>query len=119
MLSLLLLPVLALPLAYGDQCHLTPVFHVLQYPGCIPKPIPSFACMGKCTSYVQVSGSKLWETERSCMCCQESGEREATVSLFCPNAPPDQPKIRKVFIIDAIWLGISKSIKFVKMVDRT
>ena len=66
----------------------------------------------------QVSGSKLWETERSCMCCQESGEREATVSLFCPNAPPDQPKIRKVFTIDAIWLGISKSIKFVKMVDR-
>ena len=107
----------------GDECNLTPVFHVLQYPGCIPKPIPSFACMGKCTSYVQVckidpafetfsskqinsnclsfacqvSGSKLWETERSCMCCQESGEREATVSLFCPNAPPDQPKIRKVY----------------------
>jgi len=82
--------------ALGDECNLTPVFHVLQYPGCMPKPIPSFACMGKCTSYVQVSGSKLWETERSCMCCQESGEREATVSLFCPNAPADQPKVRKL-----------------------
>ena len=53
----------------GDECHLTPVIHVLQYPGCmyslcthqilimysgIPKPIPSFACTGRCTSYVQV-----------------------------------------------------------------
>ena len=38
----------------ADQCHLTPVFHVLKYPGCIPKPIPFFACTGKCTSYVQV-----------------------------------------------------------------
>ncbi|KAK4029463.1 hypothetical protein OUZ56_022454 [Daphnia magna] len=37
----------------ADECHLTPVIHVLQYPGCIPKPIPSFACTGKCTSYVQ------------------------------------------------------------------
>ena len=42
----------------GDECNLTPVFHVLQYPGCIPKPIPSFACMGKCTSYVQVCKRK-------------------------------------------------------------
>ena len=45
---------------------------------------------------IQVSGSKLWQTERSCMCCQESGEREATVQLFCPKASADQPKYRKV-----------------------
>ncbi|KAG7177923.1 bursicon-like, partial [Homarus americanus] len=32
-----------------------------------------------------VSGSKLWQTERSCMCCQESGEREASVVLNCPK----------------------------------
>lgn len=38
----------------ADECQLTPVIHVLQYPGCIPKPIPSFACTGRCTSYVQV-----------------------------------------------------------------
>nr|ABX55998.1 bursicon alpha [Daphnia arenata] len=80
----------------ADECQLTPVIHVLQYPGCIPKPIPSFACTGKCTSYVQVSGSKLWQTERSCMCCQESGEREATVSLLCPKAAPGEPKLRRV-----------------------
>merc|ERR1712243_252009 len=36
-------------LSLSDECHLTPVIHVLQYPGCIPKPIPSFACTGKCT----------------------------------------------------------------------
>ena len=30
------------------------------------------------------------------MCCQESGEREATVALFCPKAAYDEPKIRKV-----------------------
>ena len=41
----------------SDECHLTPVIHVLQHPGCIPKPIPSFACTGRCTSYVQVQMS--------------------------------------------------------------
>ena len=30
------------------------------------------------------------------MCCQESGEREATVQLYCPKASADQPKYRKV-----------------------
>ncbi|XP_023288144.1 bursicon [Orussus abietinus] len=80
----------------GDECQLTPVIHVLQYPGCIPKPIPSFACTGRCSSYLQVSGSKIWQMERSCMCCQESGEREASVSLFCPKAKPGERKLRKV-----------------------
>ncbi|XP_034938167.1 partner of bursicon-like [Chelonus insularis] len=79
-----------------DECQVTPVIHVLQYPGCIPKPIPSFACTGRCSSYLQVSGSKIWQMERSCMCCQESGEREASVSLFCPKAKPGERKFRKV-----------------------
>lgn len=79
-----------------QECQVTPVIHVLQYPGCIPKPIPSFACIGKCTSYVQVSGSKIWQMERSCNCCQESGEREASVTLFCPKARPGEPKFKKV-----------------------
>lgn len=30
------------------------------------------------------------------MCCQESGEREAAVSLFCPKAKPGERKFRKV-----------------------
>ncbi|XP_049764630.1 bursicon [Schistocerca cancellata] len=80
----------------ADECQLTPVIHVLQYPGCVPKPIPSFACTGRCSSYLQVSGSKIWQMERSCMCCQESGEREAGVSLFCPKAKPGERKFRKV-----------------------
>ncbi|CAL8100569.1 unnamed protein product [Orchesella dallaii] len=80
----------------GEDCRITPVLHVLQSPGCNPLTIPSFACVGKCTSYVQVSGSKMWQTERSCMCCQESGEREATVTLSCPKAPPGSPKNQKV-----------------------
>ncbi|GAB6021192.1 hypothetical protein CHUAL_003817 [Chamberlinius hualienensis] len=80
----------------GDECHISPVIHVLQYSGCIPKPIPSFACQGRCTSYVQVSGYKLWQTERSCMCCQEMGVREATVNLYCPKAKQGEPKFRKV-----------------------
>lgn len=54
----------------SDECQVTPVIHVLQYPGCVPKPIPSFACIGRCESYIQVSGSKIWQLERSCMCCQ-------------------------------------------------
>lgn len=36
--------------------------------------------------------------ERSCMCCQESGEREAAVSLFCPKAKAGERKFRKVCI---------------------
>lgn len=36
--------------------------------------------------------------ERSCMCCQESGEREAAVSLFCPKAKPGERKFRKVIL---------------------
>ncbi|CAG9864374.1 unnamed protein product [Phyllotreta striolata] len=79
-----------------DECQVTPVIHVLQYPGCVPKPIPSFACIGRCSSYLQVSGSKIWQMERSCMCCQESGEREASVSLFCPKAKPGERKFIKV-----------------------
>lgn len=51
--SVIILLVLA-GVSEADDCSLTPVIHVLQYPGCVPKPIPSFACMGKCTSYVQV-----------------------------------------------------------------
>ncbi|XP_058807000.1 bursicon [Phymastichus coffea] len=78
-----------------EECQLTPVIHVLQYTGCIPKPIPSFACIGRCSSYLQVSGSKIWQMERSCMCCQESGEREASVSLFCPKAKFGEKKLRK------------------------
>lgn len=38
----------------NSECHLRPVVHILQHPGCIPKPIPSFACFGTCSSYVQV-----------------------------------------------------------------
>lgn len=38
----------------SDECQVTPVIHVLQYPGCVPKPIPSFACIGRCASYLQV-----------------------------------------------------------------
>lgn len=44
----------------------------------------------------KVSGSKIWQMERSCMCCQESGEREASVSLFCPKAKQGEKKFRKV-----------------------
>ena len=46
--------------------------------------------------FSQISGSKLWLQERSCMCCQESGEREAVVQLFCPKAKSGDPKIRRV-----------------------
>ncbi|XP_026749033.2 bursicon [Galleria mellonella] len=82
--------------APGQECQMTPVIHVLQHPGCVPKAIPSFACIGKCSSYVQVSGSKIWQMERTCNCCQESGEREATVVLFCPKAKSEDKRFRKV-----------------------
>uniref|UniRef100_A0ABD2VW70 DAN domain-containing protein n=1 Tax=Trichogramma kaykai TaxID=54128 RepID=A0ABD2VW70_9HYME len=37
-----------------DKCVMIPVIHILQHTGCLPKPVPSFACIGKCSSYVQV-----------------------------------------------------------------
>ncbi|KAH1004767.1 hypothetical protein HUJ05_005545 [Dendroctonus ponderosae] len=37
--------------------------------------------------------------ERSCMCCQESGEREASVSLFCPKAKPGERKFIKTKVM--------------------
>lgn len=41
----------------------------------------------------QVSGSKFWQVERSCMCCQEMGEREANIGIFCPKSTPRFKKI--------------------------
>ena len=41
-----------------DECQATPVIHFLQYPGCVPKPIPSYACRGRCSSYLQVKHIK-------------------------------------------------------------
>ncbi|KAG6453468.1 hypothetical protein O3G_MSEX008171 [Manduca sexta] len=80
----------------GQECQMTPVIHILKHRGCKPKAIPSFACIGKCTSYVQVSGSKIWQMERTCNCCQEAGEREATVVLYCPDAKNEERRFRKV-----------------------
>ena len=37
-----------------SNCHIRPIIHLLKYPGCVPKSIPSFACQGRCSSYVQV-----------------------------------------------------------------
>lgn len=88
--------VMLVDMTQAEECSLTPVIHILSYPGCNSKPIPSFACQGRCTSYVQVSGSKIWQTERSCMCCQESGEREATVTLTCPKPRPGEPRVKKI-----------------------
>lgn len=79
------------------------------------EPIPSFACIGRCASYVQVSGSKIWQMERSCMCCQESGEREASVSLFCPKAKPGERKFRKVKTY--ISFNISCLLQFCNLID--
>lgn len=99
-----------------SECHLRPVIHILQRSGCIPKPIPSFACYGTCNSYVQVghmitiifhwnklyvwywlnskvSNSKFWQIERSCNCCQEIGERETSITLHCPNRIPSYRKV--------------------------
>lgn len=38
-----------------SSCQLVPVMHVLHQPGCHTKAIDSFACIGSCSSYVQVS----------------------------------------------------------------
>ena len=62
LVSLLALLAVAAGPGAADECHLTPVIHVLQFPGCTPKPIPSFACAGRCTSYVQVGA---WAADSS------------------------------------------------------
>lgn len=44
-----------------DECQVTPVIHLLRYQGCLPKPIPSFACTGRCSSYLQVNIKQLFD----------------------------------------------------------
>lgn len=68
--------------------------------------------------FLQVSGSKIWQMERSCMCCQESGEREASVSLFCPKAKPGERKFRKVDKIQTRLLFSFKNVGNVKKKNR-
>lgn len=49
------------------------------------------------------------------MCCQESGEREASVSLFCPKAKQGEKKFRKVCTTNHLFflLFITNSNKIV------
>lgn len=37
-----------------DECQVTRVLHTLRAPGCVPKLIASYACTGRCSSYLQV-----------------------------------------------------------------
>lgn len=85
-----------------QPCQLVPVTHVLHQVGCVAKAIDSFACVGLCSSYVQVSPSRFWERERSCSCCQQTGLKEATFSLDCPSL---NPPYRKVIITALFYYG--------------
>lgn len=44
--------------------------------------------------------------ERTCNCCQESGEREATVVLLCPKAKSEERKLRKVMYQNKVIVKI-------------
>lgn len=37
-----------------DDCRLTPAIRRIKYEGCSSKPIPTFGCTGRCSSYLQV-----------------------------------------------------------------
>ncbi|KAI8421836.1 hypothetical protein MSG28_009781 [Choristoneura fumiferana] len=58
--------------------------------------VSTFGRLGSMVAPVLVSGSKIWQMERSCNCCQESGEREATVDLYCPEAKREENRYRKI-----------------------
>lgn len=80
--AMAVMAVLCVGVVRADECSLTPVIHILSYPGCTSKPIPSFACQGRCTSYVQVGGGGV------CCCClgmKECAAAEAQLlsSLLC------------------------------------
>lgn len=70
-----------------SECRLKRVVHVLRFPGCIRHSVPSFACVGTCPSYVRLVELEpnIVHIERSCKCCQEVGERVASVVLKCPG----------------------------------
>ena len=56
--------------------------------------------------------------ERSCMCCQEYGEIEATVILFCPNSDKMQnifKKVRNKFLLNQKKNGFLKKWIFKKI----
>lgn len=78
--STLLLVVIASGIGPEESCQLRPVIHVLKQPGCQPKPIPSFACQGSCSSYVQVSCSHwlLRVSEPVVTCCSSLQAAQVT-----------------------------------------
>ena len=57
--AVIVMVVMGVDVARADECSLRPVIHILSYPGCTSQPIPSFACQGQCTSYVQVGSAVL------------------------------------------------------------
>lgn len=60
-----------------DQCKIVPIVHLIQYPGCRPQTIASFACRGYCSSYVQVgySSSMITFNYYSAVSMEQSGSK--------------------------------------------
>lgn len=44
-------------------------------------------------THKQTSTSKFWQHERSCSCCQQTGLKEATFTLDCPELDPPYKKV--------------------------
>jgi hypothetical protein len=53
------------------------------------------------------------------MCCQESGEREAIVQLFCPKAKAGEPKVRRVSPVLPMTMLISHILNYIVVVVVT
>ena len=68
-----------------ESCRLRRIIYRIDYEGCIPRRLLSFACQGRCHSYSQVSGGEGIRLERQCSCCQEVGKISRNVTLRCLN----------------------------------
>ncbi len=57
--------------------------------------------------------------ERACMCCQESGEREAVVELYCPKEKGQVKKVSKHIKKSKVNIkGLFLSLIFLKLTTR-
>lgn len=74
--------------ATQDSCRLRRIIYRIEYEGCSPRRLLSYACQGHCHSYAQPSVSEGDQLERQCSCCQEANKVSATVTLICVN--PDR-----------------------------
>ncbi|ELT93240.1 hypothetical protein CAPTEDRAFT_113601 [Capitella teleta] len=86
-----------------ETCRLRRIIYRIDYEGCVPRRLLSFACQGQCHSYAQLSGTEGVRLERQCSCCQETRSVTRQVTIRCldpddPGAGPTRSMVMRVML---------------------